>query len=114
MRRLPAKFDPTAISQSTKEISDPLIADHRNFYKVGKWTKDGTKVDHLLYAGSNVGKAREAFAEAIYHKPSIRLTIRQRAHVLKQWPIVRRSCASSAITPVLLTTCQREVQLRDS
>ena len=35
-----------------------------------------------VYAGSNVGKAREAFAEAIpTHKPGIRLTIRQRAHV---------------------------------
>ena len=49
---LPAKCDPTAISQSAKETSDPLIADHRNFYKV-----DGTKVDHLLYAGSNLGSA---------------------------------------------------------
>jgi hypothetical protein len=38
MRRLPEKYDPTAISQST---NDPLIADHRNFYKVEKWTKDG-------------------------------------------------------------------------
>ena len=36
--RLPEKYDPTAISQST---NDPLIADHRNFYKVEKWTKDG-------------------------------------------------------------------------
>ena len=114
MHRLPAKYDPTAISQSAKQTSDPSIADHRNFYKVEKWTKDGTKVDHLLYAGSNVGEAREAFAEAIYHKPGIRLTIRRRAHVLKQWLIARRSCASSAITPVLLTTCQREAQPRDS
>jgi len=40
--RLPEKYDPTAISQST---NDPLIADHRNFYKVEKWTKDGSKVD---------------------------------------------------------------------
>jgi hypothetical protein len=38
MRRLPEKYDPTAISQST---NDPLIADHRNFYKVEKCTKDG-------------------------------------------------------------------------
>jgi hypothetical protein len=25
----------------------------RNFYKVEKWTKDGIKVDRMLYAGSN-------------------------------------------------------------
>jgi hypothetical protein len=35
------------------ETNDPLIADHRNFYKVEKWTKDGAKVDHMLYAGSS-------------------------------------------------------------
>jgi hypothetical protein len=87
MRRLPAKYDPTAMSQSDDETNDPLIADHRNFYKVEKWTKDGSKVDHMLYAGSNLDKAREVFAEAIYHRPRIRLTIRQRTQVLEQWPV---------------------------
>ena len=43
--------------QSAEETNDPLIADHRNFYKVEKWTKDGSKVDHMLYAGSNLDKA---------------------------------------------------------
>ena len=28
---------------SDEETDEPLIADHRNFYKVEKWTKDGTK-----------------------------------------------------------------------
>ena len=32
---------------SDEETDDPLIADYRNFYKVEKWTKDGTKVDHM-------------------------------------------------------------------
>jgi hypothetical protein len=33
-----------------------LIADHRNFYKVEKWTKDGARVERMLYAGSNLVK----------------------------------------------------------
>jgi hypothetical protein len=33
-----------------EETTDPLVADLRNFYKVEKWTPDGTKVDSLLYA----------------------------------------------------------------
>jgi hypothetical protein len=45
-----------------------------------------SKVDHMLYAGSSLDKAREIFAEAIYHRPRIRLTIRQRTQVLEQWP----------------------------
>ena len=44
MRRLPAKCDPTAVGESAEQTDDPLIADHRNFYKVEKWTKDGAKV----------------------------------------------------------------------
>ena len=71
---------------SDEETEEPLIADRRNFYKVEKWTKDGSKVDHMLYAGSSLDKAREVFAEAIYHRPRIRLTIRQRTLVLEQWP----------------------------
>jgi hypothetical protein len=50
---------------SNGETDEPLIADARNFHKVEKWTKDGTKVDHMLYAGSNLDKAREVFAAAI-------------------------------------------------
>ena len=67
-----------------EETNDPLIADHRNFYKVEKWTKDGSKVDHMLYAGGKLDKAREVFAAAIYYRPRIRLTIRQRTRVLEQ------------------------------
>jgi hypothetical protein len=57
---------------------NPLLADDRNYYKVEKWTKDGAKVDRMLYAGNNLEKAREVFAAAIKHRPRIRLTIRQR------------------------------------
>jgi hypothetical protein len=69
-----------------EETDNPLHADDRNFYKVEKWTKDGTKVDRMLYAGSNLEKAKDIFAEAIKHRPRIRLMIRQRTRVLEQWP----------------------------
>jgi hypothetical protein len=64
----------------------PLYADDRDFYKVEKWMRDGVKVDSLLYAGNNLDKAREIFAAAVKHRPRIKLTIRQRARVLKEWP----------------------------
>ena len=31
------------------------MSDDRNFYKVEKWTKDGSKIDRMLYAGSKLG-----------------------------------------------------------
>ena len=71
---------------SDEKTDDPLIADHRNFYKVEKWTRDGMKVDSLLYAGNNPRKAHEIFANAIKHRPRIRLTVRQRTRVLQRWP----------------------------
>jgi hypothetical protein len=56
-----------------REATDnPLNADDHNFYKVEKWTKDGTKVDRMLYAGNNLDKARDIFARAIKHRPVTR------------------------------------------
>lgn len=69
-----------------EETDNPLYADDRNFYKVEKWTKDGTKVDCLLYAGSNLQKAQSLFQQAIKHRPRIRLTIRQLTRVIAEWP----------------------------
>jgi hypothetical protein len=69
-----------------EETNDPLVADERDFYKVEKWTKDGTKVDRLLYAGNNLDKAREIFQQAVKHRPRISLTIRQKTRVLRRWP----------------------------
>ena len=71
---------------SDEETFDPIRADDRNFYKVEKWTKDRSKVDSLLYAGNNLGRAQEIFAKAIAHRPRVRVTIRQRTRVLQQWP----------------------------
>ena len=73
-----------------EETTEPLIANDRNYYKVEKWTKDGARVERMLYAGSNLDKAREVFASAICHRPRIRLTIRQRSHVLEEWPKAAR------------------------
>jgi hypothetical protein len=42
-------------AQSVQMTTDPLVADVRNFYKVEKWTRDGTKVDSLLYAATVLG-----------------------------------------------------------
>ena len=72
--------------QSDEETDEPLRADDRNFYKVEKWTRDGMRVDSLLYAGNSLSKAQEIFANAIKHRPKIRITIRQRTHVLQRWP----------------------------
>jgi hypothetical protein len=44
------------------------------------------KVDRMLFAGSDLDKAREVFTNAIKHRPRIRLTIRQRTRLLDQWP----------------------------
>jgi hypothetical protein len=70
---------------SDEEPTEPLVADHRNFYKMKKWTKAG-RVERMLYAGNNLDKARQVFAAAVKHRPRIRLTIRQRTRVLSQWP----------------------------
>ena len=74
------------IADSGEETNDPLVADVRNFYKVEKWTRDGMKVDSLLYAGNSLDKARDVFANAIKHRPRIRLTLRQRTRALDKWP----------------------------
>jgi hypothetical protein len=48
-----------------EETDSPSHTDDRNFYKVEKWTRDGTKVDSLLYAGNSLGRARAVFEGAI-------------------------------------------------
>jgi hypothetical protein len=74
-----------------EETTDPLVADARSFYKIEKWTRDGTKVDSLLYAGNSLVMARSVFEQAIKHRPRISLPIRQQTRVLDQWPPQRRT-----------------------
>src|SRR5262249_51243636 len=80
------RFLDEMIADSDEETNDPLVADVRNFYKVEKWTRDGMKVDRLLYAGNSLDKARDVFTKAIKHRPRIRLTLRQRTRALDEWP----------------------------
>jgi hypothetical protein len=69
-----------------EETTDPLVADTRKTStSFEKWTKDGTKVDRLLYAGNSLSRARSLFDRAIKHRPRIRLTIRQRTRVIDLW-----------------------------
>jgi hypothetical protein len=84
--RTPSR-DAAVNDRSDEETDEPLIADHRNYYKVEKWTKDGDRIERMLYAGNNLDKARDIFVKAIKHRPRIRLTIRQRTRVLQQWPV---------------------------
>jgi hypothetical protein len=72
---------------SDEETDNPLRADDRNFYKLEKsGRRTARRSNELLYSGNNLEKAREMFAEAIKHRPRIRLTIMQRTRVLEQWP----------------------------
>jgi hypothetical protein len=69
------------------EVTDSAdFADARNFYKVEKWSKDGSKVDSLLYAGNSLARARSVFDHAIKHRPRIRLMLRHRMRLLDEWP----------------------------
>ena len=69
---------------SDEETNDPCYADCRNFYKVERWVRDGSRVELMLYAGNSLDKARRIFERK--HRPRIRLTIRQRMRVLDEWP----------------------------
>ena len=53
---------------SDEETDDPLYADRRNFYKVEKWSRDGLRVELMLYAGNNLDKARPVFERAVKHR----------------------------------------------
>ena len=63
---------------SDEETDGPLIADHRNYYKVEKWSKDDQRIERMLRAGNSIDEAREIFHDEVKRRPRIRLTIRQR------------------------------------
>ena len=42
---------------SNEETDEPLLADHRNFYKVEKWSRDGQRVARMLFAGNSLDRA---------------------------------------------------------
>ena len=57
-----------------------------HFSKVEKWSRDGLRVELMLYAGNNLEKARRVFERTTKERPRLRLTIRQRMRVLDEWP----------------------------
>jgi len=71
-----------------EEETDKIYADDRNFYKLEKWTKDGSKIDSLSLRRQQSRKGAHPSREG--HQAStqnnIRLTIRQRTRVLDQYP----------------------------
>ena len=69
-----------------EETDDPHYADARNFYTVQTWTKDGYHLTGMLYAGNNLEKAHEVFRAFAKKRPRSRITIRQRARVIAEWP----------------------------
>jgi hypothetical protein len=69
------------------EETDELHADRRNFYKVEKWTEDGQHIKEMMFAGSDLEKAKRIFGRFIKKRPKSRLTIRQRGRVLIEWPL---------------------------
>jgi hypothetical protein len=71
---------------SDEETDEPLLADHRNFYKVEKWDKDEQRVERMLWAGNSLDKARGIFDAETRRRPRGRYTIRQRSRVLAKWP----------------------------
>jgi hypothetical protein len=70
---------------SDEETDDPVYADRRNF-KVEKWSRDGQRIEEMLFAGNSLDKAQRVFERFIQKRPRSRLTIRQRIRVLKEWP----------------------------
>jgi hypothetical protein len=55
-----------------EDTTDPLVVDVRNLYKVEKWTRDGTKVDSLLYAAKNLSRYPTATQPTV-QRPAIRV-----------------------------------------
>jgi hypothetical protein len=66
---------------SDEETDDPAYAD-----QVEKRSRDGLRVELMLYAGNNLEKARRIFERTNKKRRRIRLTIRQRMRVLDEWP----------------------------
>jgi hypothetical protein len=53
------------------ETDEQPIADHRNFYKVEKWSKDDQRIERMLWAGNSLDKAREIFNAEVKRRPRI-------------------------------------------
>ena len=78
---------------------DPGYADRRNLYKVEKLSRDGQRIEEMLFAGNGLAKAQRIFESFIARRPRSRLTIRQRTRVM-MWPTggltLNRRCSAIA------------------
>jgi hypothetical protein len=85
---------------SHEETDDPCFTDRSNFYKVEKWSRDGQRIEELLFAGNSLAKAQRIFERFIQKRPRSRLPIRQRTRLLQEWPPVnvKPPLLSSAVT----------------
>jgi hypothetical protein len=71
---------------SNEETDDPLYPTAVTSTRSRSGSRDGLRVELVLYAGNNLDKARRIFERTTRHRPRIRLTIRQRMCVLDEWP----------------------------
>jgi hypothetical protein len=66
-------------------IDDPVAkARYRSCRVV--WSRDGQRVERMLFAGNSLDRARAIFKAEIRRRPRGHYTIRQRSRVLDQWP----------------------------
>jgi hypothetical protein len=63
---------------SHEKTDDPLHADRRNFYKVEKWSRNGQRINEMLFAGTSGAKAQRVFEWLVRKRPRSKLTISQR------------------------------------
>ena len=80
-----------------EETNDPRYADRRNFYKVEKWSRDGRRIEEMVFAGNSLAKAQRFFESFIKRRPRVRLTIRQRARVSQEWPPAAAECFTKEV-----------------
>jgi hypothetical protein len=71
---------------SDEETNEPLLADHRNFYEVEQWSRDGIRVVRMPHARKSLDRARAIFEAEKRRRPRGRYIIRQGARVLEEWP----------------------------
>jgi hypothetical protein len=57
-----------------QETDRPNVADLHAYFKVELWTKDGRRIQRMLWAGNRIEKARTVFAEALRRRPRGRYT----------------------------------------
>ena len=52
---------------SDEQPDDPQYADQRDFYKVEKWSRDGMRIEQMLYTDSSLGKVQAILSAKVAH-----------------------------------------------